>query len=60
MDKLRELAKSLEIHDSVEFVLNQPFSVLKEYFARASRVGLHTMWNEHFLLSLSSFLCLDV
>jgi len=47
VDELRELSKSLEIHDSVEFVLNQPFSVLKEYFARAS-VGLHTMWNEHF------------
>lgn len=47
VEKLRYLAKSLGVSDSVEFVLNQPFSVLKEYFSKAS-VGLHTMWNEHF------------
>lgn len=47
VEKLRRLSKSLGISDSVEFVLNQPFPVLKDYFSRAS-VGLHTMWNEHF------------
>ena len=47
VEKLRVLTQSLGISDSVEFVLNQPFPVLKEYFSRAS-VGLHTMWNEHF------------
>jgi len=44
---LQDLAASLGVSNSVEFVLNQPFSVLKEYFATAS-IGLHTMWNEHF------------
>ena len=44
---LRKLAASLNVAEHVEFVLNQPFPVLKTYFGRAS-VGLHTMWNEHF------------
>ncbi len=49
VEELRNLVKSLgpDILNSVEFVLNQPFPVLKEYFSKAS-VGLHTMWNEHF------------
>jgi alpha-1,2-mannosyltransferase len=44
---LQALVLSLGLTDSVEFVLNQPDSVKKEWFAKAS-VGLHTMWNEHF------------
>lgn len=44
---LRALAKSLKVDDSVEFVLNQPYSVVKKWFSEGS-VGLHTMWNEHF------------
>jgi alpha-1,2-mannosyltransferase len=44
---LLKLAESLHIENDVVFVLNQPFSVLKDYFSRAS-IGLHTMWNEHF------------
>ena len=44
---LQNLVSSLGLVDSVEFVLNQPDSVKKEWFAKAS-VGLHTMWNEHF------------
>ena len=47
VDQLRKLAVELKIQDSVEFVLNEPHAVLKEYLGRAS-VGLHTMWNEHF------------
>lgn len=47
VSNLQKLADSLGVSNSVEFVLNQPFSVLKEYFAKAS-IGLHTMWNEHF------------
>lgn len=45
--ELRKLAKELEIEDSVEFVLDQPYSVLKSWLGRAS-IGIHTMWNEHF------------
>lgn len=44
---LSKLAESLHMENDVVFVLNQPFSVLKDYFSRAS-IGLHTMWNEHF------------
>ena len=44
---LQALVSSLGLVDSVEFVLNQPDSVKKKWFADAS-VGLHTMWNEHF------------
>jgi len=47
VSKLQELARNLGISDSVEFVLNQPFPVLKDYFSKAS-IGIHTMWNEHF------------
>ena len=47
VDQLQKLARELQIQDSVEFVLNQPYPVLKDYLGRAS-VGIHTMWNEHF------------
>jgi len=47
VQELKALSKSLGIEDRVEFVVNQPFSVLKKWFGIAS-VGLHTMWNEHF------------
>jgi alpha-1,2-mannosyltransferase len=47
VDELRRLAMDLNISESVDFVLNQPFPVLKQWLGRAS-VGLHTMWNEHF------------
>jgi len=47
VDQLQKLARELGIQDDVTFVLNQPYSVLKDYLLRAS-VGIHTMWNEHF------------
>ncbi|KAL7530949.1 hypothetical protein ACHAXR_003767 [Thalassiosira sp. AJA248-18] len=47
VEQLQKLARELDIQDHVEFVLNQPYSALKDYLRRAS-VGIHTMWNEHF------------
>ena len=47
VDQLQKLARELKIQDHVKFVLNEPYSVLKEYLGMAS-VGMHTMWNEHF------------
>jgi alpha-1,2-mannosyltransferase len=41
------LVMSLGLSDSVDFVLNQPYSVVQNWLGRAS-VGIHTMWNEHF------------
>jgi len=45
--QLQKLANELNVADDVTFVLNEPYSVLKDYLRRAS-VGVHTMWNEHF------------
>lgn len=47
VDQLQKLARELNIQEHVKFVLNEPYSVLKEYLGMAS-VGIHTMWNEHF------------
>jgi alpha-1,2-mannosyltransferase len=47
VEQLRTLAAELDISDKVEFVINQPFPILKKWVAQSS-VGLHTMWNEHF------------
>jgi alpha-1,2-mannosyltransferase len=47
VDELQNLARELGVEDRVEFVLNMPYSVVKDYLRRAS-VGIHTMWNEHF------------
>eukprot|EP00549_Striatella_unipunctata_P023041 CAMPEP_0118683028 /NCGR_PEP_ID=MMETSP0800-20121206/5808_1 /TAXON_ID=210618 ORGANISM="Striatella unipunctata, Strain CCMP2910" /NCGR_SAMPLE_ID=MMETSP0800 /ASSEMBLY_ACC=CAM_ASM_000638 /LENGTH=336 /DNA_ID=CAMNT_0006579473 /DNA_START=169 /DNA_END=1179 /DNA_ORIENTATION=+ len=44
---LKKLSEELGISDCTEFLLNQPYSVLLEWFGKAS-VGIHTMWNEHF------------
>jgi alpha-1,2-mannosyltransferase len=44
---LKSLAETLDVSKQVEFVINQPFPVLKKWLGRAS-IGLHTMWNEHF------------
>ena len=47
VEQYRALVKSLDLVENVDFVLNQPYSVVKDWLGRAS-VGLHTMWNEHF------------
>ncbi|GMH66743.1 hypothetical protein TL16_g04499, partial [Triparma laevis f. inornata] len=47
VEALKKLCKEMNVEKRVEFVLNQPFSVLKDYLARSS-IGLHSMWNEHF------------
>ena len=35
------------MEDNVKFELNVPFTVLKEWYAKA-QFGIHTMWCEHF------------
>ena len=54
----RDLVRSLEaeatflgIVDHVSFVVNAPFSVLYGWLGEA-QIGLHTMWNEHFGISI--------
>jgi len=47
VDSLRELAKELKIAEQVDFRLNVSFAELLDAY-KTARVGLHTMWNEHF------------
>lgn len=44
---LKALSSDLLISEFVEFVVNQPYSVVQDLFSQSS-IGLHTMWNEHF------------
>ncbi len=44
---LKELCKTYEIENHVEFKLNFKFEYLLEYLAQ-STVGIHTMIDEHF------------
>ena len=47
VSSLRSLVSSLGLGGDVEFLLNEPYGVLKRHLAESS-VGVHTMWNEHF------------
>ena len=49
--KLQDLAVELCIQDQVEWRVNMPFTELTELL-QESCVGLHTMWNEHFGISV--------
>mmetsp|Transcript_14789 Transcript_14789/g.22276 ORF Transcript_14789/g.22276 Transcript_14789/m.22276 type:complete len:427 (-) Transcript_14789:37-1317(-) len=51
LSTLRKNASSLGITDSVDFVVNAPFERLEAYLSESS-IGLHTMWNEHFGISV--------
>ncbi|ETW82230.1 glycosyltransferase family 4 protein [Heterobasidion irregulare TC 32-1] len=55
VESLRALAKELGVEDHVEFAVNAPYSDMLSYLARAS-VGLHTMVDEHFGISVVEFM----
>lgn len=48
---LRKHADEAGVAENIEFVVNATFTTLQEYFQRSS-IGLHTMWNEHFGISV--------
>ncbi|KAM0733811.1 GDP-Man:Man(3)GlcNAc(2)-PP-Dol alpha-1,2-mannosyltransferase [Formica fusca] len=48
---MQDLAKHLAIDENVEFKLNISFSELVSELQRGT-IGLHTMWNEHFGISI--------
>eukprot|EP00606_Chrysophyceae_sp_TOSAG23-5_P001090 GSChrysophyteH2.ASY1.ANO1.504.1 assembled CDS len=48
---LRAQATELGVASRVRFVINAPYAELQTWLAAAS-VGLHTMWNEHFGISV--------
>lgn len=62
VEKLKELCRRLSLESSVIFKLNISFPELMENL-QSAKVGLHTMWNEHFgignliLFRVSLFLC---
>ena len=52
---LRKIVESLQISDSVIFVVNAPKIILNDWLNVGS-IGLHTMWNEHFGISVVEML----
>jgi len=47
LQHLQDMVEKLHLTASIDFVVNQPYSVVEEWLCKAS-VGIHTMWNEHF------------
>ncbi|KAF8315599.1 glycosyltransferase family 4 protein [Clavulina sp. PMI_390] len=47
VEMLKDLARELNISDSVQFVLNAPYEDLVQWFGRAS-IGISSMIDEHF------------
>ncbi len=59
VEELRALAKTLGVADAVDFEVDAPFARLRELLGQAS-VGIHTMWNEHFGISVVEFMAAGV
>ncbi|KAF9968975.1 asparagine-linked glycosylation protein [Actinomortierella ambigua] len=55
IEKLKDQAKKLGIEDNVTFVVNAPFSELKNWLSKA-KIGLHTMRDEHFGIGVVEFM----
>lgn len=51
VQSLKDAATVLAINDNVVFVIDAPFTDLHGWLC-CSQVGLHTMWNEHFGISV--------
>jgi alpha-1,2-mannosyltransferase len=47
VDQLKDLAKSLQIEDTIEFKIKKPRDEIVDIFSKA-KVAIHTMRNEHF------------
>ncbi|KAG0738575.1 hypothetical protein G6F58_010560 [Rhizopus delemar] len=55
IDSLRQLAVELGIQDYVVFEVNAPYDLLVSRLASA-KIGLHTMWNEHFGIGVVEYM----
>ena len=51
VSELKKEAHELGITDAVEFIVNAPFPQVQSMLASAT-IGIHTMWNEHFGISI--------
>lgn len=47
MTNMKDLSKHLSLEDNVEFRVNVSYQELVQCYQEA-KIGLHTMWNEHF------------
>mmetsp|Transcript_29946 Transcript_29946/g.70437 ORF Transcript_29946/g.70437 Transcript_29946/m.70437 type:complete len:308 (-) Transcript_29946:29-952(-) len=59
VEALRKLAVELGIEREVEFHVNATFSTMLDLLRRCV-LGLHTMWNEHFGISVVEFMAAGV
>ena len=55
VNDLKDLCKHFSIENNVEFRLNVPFEELCQAMQKAS-IGLHSMWNEHFGITVVEML----
>ncbi|KAG0001309.1 asparagine-linked glycosylation protein [Entomortierella chlamydospora] len=53
--QLKDKAAELGVSDNVTFVVNAPFSELKEWLAR-SKIGIHAMLDEHFGIGVVEYM----
>lgn len=51
VEELQEYSQALELTKHVQFVVNASYDELKQYLSKSS-MGLHTMYNEHFGISV--------
>ena len=51
VSSLKTLVCDCGIERNVDFVVNAPYSALQAHLSEAG-IGLHTMWNEHFGISV--------
>lgn len=56
---LQHEIERLQLQDYITFCINQPYRVL-ELFFEYSLIGLHTMWNEHFGISIVEMMAAGV
>ncbi|OZJ03077.1 hypothetical protein BZG36_04609 [Bifiguratus adelaidae] len=53
--RLRNESQELGLTDNVIFAINAPFADLVSWLGRA-KIGLHTMWNEHFGIGVVEYM----
>lgn len=51
VQQLQSKIDSLGLQSSVQIITNQSYSVI-QFFLSIAQIGLHTMWNEHFGISI--------
>ncbi|CAG8439163.1 8868_t:CDS:10 [Acaulospora morrowiae] len=59
IDQLRKLCEQLDIVSNTEFAINASFPVLVSWLSKA-KIGLHTMWNEHFGIGVVEYMASGV